>query len=86
MRERLNEAHGFRFGQEVRFRPGKGAYGYEDSLGPDGKAPGVVLGFSRARVRVRIKMRFGHRVACVYPDSLTSIETTSAPDDRGDAA
>ena len=66
---------GFTLGQSVRYRPGSGTYGYEDSLQPDGRVPGEVIGFSRARVRVRLTLEFGRQVErCVDGDSLVVAE------------
>lgn len=46
----------FVVGQSVRYKPGTGTYGYEDALDADGRLPGVVLGFSRTRVRVELTL------------------------------
>lgn len=35
-----------------QIRPGTGTYGYEDVLEADGRLPGIVVGFTRTRVRV----------------------------------
>lgn len=44
----------FTRGDRVRYRPGTGTYGYEQALEADGRVPGVVLGFSRTRIRVQL--------------------------------
>ena len=58
-------------GQPVRYRPGTGTY--EDALkdSPDGRVPGVVVGYSRTRVRVRLRLDLGRIVTrCVDAGSL----------------
>jgi hypothetical protein len=45
---------GLHEGQRVRYTPGIGTYGYEDVLENDGAVSGVVIGFTRTRVRFRI--------------------------------
>lgn len=43
-------------GQAIRYKPGTGTYGYEDALEDDGRLPGIVIGFSRTRVRVELTL------------------------------
>lgn len=62
---------GFTKGQSIRFRPGKGTYGYEDSMGEDGRVPGVVDGFTPKRVRVELELSHGRKEkTAVDPGSL----------------
>lgn len=49
----------FPIGAAIRYRPGNGTYGYEESLESDGRVPGIVEGFTRARVRVRLTLTQG---------------------------
>ncbi len=46
----------FTVGQLVRYKPGYGTYGYEDSLEADGRIPGTVTGFTATRVRVTLRL------------------------------
>ena len=71
----------FRVGQAVRYRPGFGTYGYEDALEADGKIPGVVVGFTRTRVRVELALRGRGRLRrSVAVESLTPVvENSEAP-------
>ena len=66
----------FAIGQTVRYQPGTGTYGYEDVLEIDGRLPGVVVGFSPTRVRVRLTLtKRGRGVTitrCVDAESLES--------------
>lgn len=65
-------------GDRVRYRPGFGTYGYEDAVGADGRVPGVVVGFSRTRVRLELTLDLGRTVrrsvdaARVVPDRKDS--------------
>lgn len=52
----------FKLRQRVRYKPGVGTYGYEDAIGSDGCVPGVVVGHSRTRVRVRLTLDLGRIV------------------------
>lgn len=64
-------------GQPVRYRPGTGTYGYEreTNASPDGRVPGVVVGYSRTRVRVRLTLEFGRHVTrCVEAASLRPVD------------
>lgn len=45
----------FAVGDDVRYRPGFGTYGYEDMIEEDGRIPGRVVGFGTARVRVELR-------------------------------
>jgi hypothetical protein len=49
----------FAVGDKVRYKPGIGTYGYEDALEADGRVPGVVIGHSTTRVRVRLTLDKG---------------------------
>jgi hypothetical protein len=63
----------FTVGQLVRYKPGYGTYGYEDALEADGRVPGVVVGFSKTRVRVELTLvkRGGQKLTkCVDAASL----------------
>lgn len=65
----------FPIGQPVRYKPGIGTYGYEDALkdSPDGRVAGVVVGYSRTRVRVTLTLDGGRTVTrCVDAGSLTA--------------
>lgn len=42
----------FAVGDKVRYKPGFGTYGYEGVVDADGRVAGVIVGFSRTRVRV----------------------------------
>lgn len=53
---------GVAVGDCVRYRPGAGTYGYEDALGPDGRVPGVVVGFTPTRIRVRLTLDLGREI------------------------
>jgi hypothetical protein len=68
----------FQIGDQVRYRPGTGTYGYEDVLEADGRLPGVVVGFSRTRVRVELTLRrLGRtltRQKCVDAGSLMKVD------------
>lgn len=46
----------FKVGDQVRYKPGYGTYGYEDALDPDGRIPGVVTGQSARGFRVRLML------------------------------
>lgn len=46
--------HDFERGQRVRFRPGKGTYGYEDCLEADGRLGALVVGHTTTRVRIEL--------------------------------
>lgn len=54
----------FTVGQRVRYKPGFGTYGCEDALktSPDGRVPGVVVGHSPKRVRVRLTLDLGREI------------------------
>jgi len=43
----------FVVGQRVRYRPGKGTYGYEPAVEPDGRVSAAVIGMTPTRVRIR---------------------------------
>lgn len=61
----------FQVNDRVRYRPGFGTYGYEDAVQSDGRVPGVVVGFSRTRVRVRLTLDLGRVITrCVDEASL----------------
>jgi hypothetical protein len=68
----------FAIGQHVRYRPGTGTYGYEEALQNDGRLCGVVVGFSRTRVRVELRLtEFGRArtvTRCVDRESLAITE------------
>lgn len=51
----------FRVGDQVRYKPGGGTYGYEDSVEADGRVPGTVIGFTRTRVKVQLMVMFAGR-------------------------
>jgi hypothetical protein len=58
----------------VRYRPGTGTYGYEDVLEADGRLPGVVVGFSRTRVRVQFTLtKRGPRATVTRAVDATSL-------------
>ena len=44
-------------GTRIRYKPGTGTYGYEDDVEEDGRIPGIVMGFTSTRVRVRLTLR-----------------------------
>jgi hypothetical protein len=46
----------FAVGDRIRYKPGIGTYGYEDVIEADGRLPGIVVGFSRTRVRVELQL------------------------------
>jgi hypothetical protein len=54
----------FEPGQFVRYKPGTGTYGYEVevSSSEDGRVGGVVVGHTRTRVRVSLRMADGRMV------------------------
>jgi hypothetical protein len=62
----------------VRYKPGVGTYGYEESIGPDGRIPGRVVGFTAMRVRVELQLQLGGcprtKVAVVDAASLVAVE------------
>lgn len=67
----------FTVGQKIRYKPGSGTYGYEDVLCADGRLAGVVVGYTRTRVRVRLTLDFSriggrvqHKERCVDAASL----------------
>lgn len=45
-------------GDRIRYRPGDGTYGYEETLdtSADGRIPGVVVGHTSTRVRVELSI------------------------------
>lgn len=55
---------GFNVGDQVRFKPGYGTYGYEDCLEADGRVGGIVVGFttSKKQPRVRVQLTLYHCV------------------------
>ncbi len=62
----------YAIGQAIRYKPGFGTYGYEDALGADGRVPGLVIGHSRTRVRVKLTLDLGRTIErCVDAASLT---------------
>lgn len=73
----------FTIGQAIRYKPGFGTYGYEDVLEADGRIAGVVLGFSRTRIRVELqltKRRAGSTVIrCVDAASLQAAQEVVGP-------
>jgi hypothetical protein len=46
-------------GDQVRYKPGTGTYGYEESIEADGRLPGIVIGFTATRVKVRLTIKMG---------------------------
>lgn len=71
-----------KIGQMVRYKPGKGTYGYEDAIAAsfDGRVPGVVVGFTATRVRVRLTLDSGRkRTRPVDPWSLIVEPMMSTP-------
>jgi len=68
----------FTIGQAIRYKPGFGTYGYEDALEADGRVPGVVLGFTRTRVRIRTRCNGGETVRAVDAASLAPAPVTHA--------
>lgn len=60
----------FKVGDAVRYTPGFGTYGYEETVGPDGTVPGIVAGHSATRVRVRMMSDRGLVVRAVAATSL----------------
>jgi len=64
----------FKIGQTIRYTPGTGTYGFEDSIKADGFVYGIVIGFSPTRVRVELQLggqRSGSTVTrCVDAESL----------------
>jgi len=70
----------FKVGDQVRYQPGIGTYGYEVELrqSSDGRLAAVVVGFSKTRVRVKIQADLGRIVTrCVDPKSLQLVEPRS---------
>lgn len=53
------KATGLKVGDQVRYKPGVGTYGYEESLGDDGRIPGVITGFTPTRVQVDLTVLRG---------------------------
>jgi hypothetical protein len=51
----------FKVGDPIRYTPGSGTYGYEESIEADGRVPGVVIGFTRTRVRLRLTLTIAGR-------------------------
>jgi hypothetical protein len=60
----------FKKGHHVRYKPGFGTYGYEDTVEADGRVPGVVIGFTRTRVRVQMRNDRGPIARAVDAESL----------------
>jgi hypothetical protein len=50
---------GFKVGDAARYKPGSGTYSYEESVEADGRVPGVVIGFTKTRIRLRLTMTMG---------------------------
>ena len=46
----------FPVGQQVRYLPGQGTYGFEDCLESDGRVPGEVMGHTPTRVQVMLTL------------------------------
>lgn len=59
-------------GQQLRYRPGYGTYGYEDMVEKDGRLPAEVIGFSPTRIRVVLTSARTMRTVtrCVDAESL----------------
>lgn len=51
----------FTVGQAVRYKPGFGTYGYEDSIETDGRFSGVIVGFTAQRVKVELTLTIAGR-------------------------
>lgn len=49
----------------IRYKPGIGTYGLEESLQADGRVPGIVIGHTMTRVRVRLSVVFAGRVGSI---------------------
>lgn len=67
----------FVIGQQVRYLPGTGTYGYEDALEADGRLPGIVKGYTKARIQVelRLERRGGIRIQrAVAAESLQAVQ------------
>ena len=47
----------FSIGDAVRYKPGTGTYGYEESLEDDGRLPAKVIGFTDTRVRIAMSLK-----------------------------
>lgn len=63
----------FTKGQRVRYKPGVGTYGYEDTVEADGRVPGIVVGFTRTRVRVQMRCDRGPIARAVDAASLEPV-------------
>jgi hypothetical protein len=61
----------FPCGQCVRFRPGKGTYGYEDCLDSDGRLSAIVVGHTTTRVRIELQGRHRRRHDRVAVDAAS---------------
>ena len=55
------ESMNLAIGQAVRYKPGTGTYGYEESIEADGRIPAVVQGFTRTRVRIDMTLTVAGR-------------------------
>lgn len=61
----------FQVNDKIRYRPSVGTYGYEYAIQSDGRVPGIVVGFSPTRVRVRLTLYLGRiTTRCVDEASL----------------
>lgn len=62
----------------MRYKPNECVYGYEDTIEADGRVPGVVVGYSAVRVRVRMRHNSGLVDRAVNARSLILV-TASPP-------
>lgn len=63
----------FPVGQQVRYKPGSGTYGYEHLLEADGRVPAVVVGYTRTRVIVEFAKAVGVRLTTQRPVDAASL-------------
>lgn len=49
----------FEVGDQVRYKPGQGTYGYEHLLEADGRVPATVVGHTNTRVVIEIGKAIG---------------------------
>lgn len=64
----------FQYGQQVRYKPGYGTYGYEEVIEADGRIPAEVIGRTKTRVRIKFKLtEFGTTSRAVDAASLQSV-------------
>lgn len=64
--------------QRVRYRPGKGTYGYEDVIEADGRIAAIVMGHSPTRVRIELQRKpiARSQIVCVDAASLSPVQVS----------